>query len=226
MPNWSKLVREKLVRKKFEDGGLPPAYSDEVIRELAAHLEETYEAARSQSLPDVDAVQLALQEIGDWHALAEQIRCAKSKGDHMNYRTKSLWLPALASLLGASLAMSFLQRIGVRPRLVWNGPVEMALYWPWLAILPFFGAFGAFLSRCAGGAVRIRVTAALAPVLWLLLVCILTEPLELAARGLSHLLYFGYGVAEWVAIPGLALLIGAAPFLHESPAPETRRSTT
>ncbi len=68
----------------------------------------------------------------------------------MNRRTKSLWLPAMASLLGAGLAMALLQKIGVRPRLVWNGPVEMGLYLPWLAVLPFFGALGAYLSRAGG----------------------------------------------------------------------------
>ena len=140
----------------------------------------------------------------------------------MNYRTKSLWLPAMASLLGASLAMTLLQKIGVRPHLVWTSRVAMAFYWPWLAVLPIFGSLGAYLSRRSGGVFRYRVTAALAPVLWLFLIIVLVEPIELVHRGFSHLPYFGYGVASWVAIPGIALLIGALPFLRGSSTTPTR----
>ena len=45
MPNWSKIVREGL-----ENCGLRLAQRDEVIRELAAHLEETCQHARARGL--------------------------------------------------------------------------------------------------------------------------------------------------------------------------------
>src|SRR6202020_168832 len=118
MPDWKKLVRERM-----ESSLLSAACREEVISELAAHLEETYEAACSQALTEDSAVELTLQEVSDWDVLAGKIRDAKSEEVHMNYRTKSLWLPAMASLLGASLAMTLLQKIGVCPHLVWGGRV-------------------------------------------------------------------------------------------------------
>lgn len=41
------------------------------------------------------------------------------------------------------------------------------------------------------------------------------EAAELAVDGFSHLPYFSYGLANWVVIPGLALLLGATPFLRK-----------
>ncbi|HEV2469690.1 MAG TPA: hypothetical protein VGS78_10880 [Candidatus Sulfotelmatobacter sp.] len=132
----------------------------------------------------------------------------------MNYRTRSLWIPAMASLLGASVAMTSLQFAGLRAQVVRTGSVEMFFYWSWLVVLPLCGALGAYLSRRAGASILTRLSAALAPVLWLLAICTITEPIDLAVSGIGQLRYFGYGVAEWVVVPGAALLAGAAPFLR------------
>lgn len=132
----------------------------------------------------------------------------------MNHRTKTLWMPALATITSASLAMMLLQFAQIRPQLVWTKPVAFFFYWPWLGMLPFCGALGASLSRLAGGSILSRLLAVLSPVLWMLALGILVEPLELASNGLAHLAYFGFGVANWVALPGLALLLGAVPFLR------------
>ena len=43
MPDWKKLVREHIA-----SSALPAASREEVVRELAAHLEEAYEAALSR----------------------------------------------------------------------------------------------------------------------------------------------------------------------------------
>ncbi len=61
-----------MVREKLEGSGLSRAHSEEVIRELAAHLEEAYEGARSRGLTDAAAVQLAWQEVKDWRSLVEE----------------------------------------------------------------------------------------------------------------------------------------------------------
>ena len=134
-------------------GFLDVSAPDEVISELAAHLEETYENALAVTKNENDAIQLALGEVEDWRALGARIQCARSAGGPMNYRTKSLWMPALACITYSSLAMMLLQFAEVRPQLVWTKPVAFFLYWPWLGMLPFCGALGAWLSRRAGGSV-------------------------------------------------------------------------
>jgi len=69
----------------------------------------------------------------------------------MNHRTKSLWLPALITLLGASVSLAATQFMGLQPQEVWGGKMGMTFYGPWLASLPIFGALGAYMSRRAAG---------------------------------------------------------------------------
>ena len=149
MPDWKKLVRERIA------SSTPSVPTQaEVVSELAAHLEETYAAALSQGSTEKAAVEFALQEVNDWHVLAANIRQAKSEGGIVNDRTRNLWLPGMASLLGASLLLLILQRASYQPRLVWFGHMAMLFYWPWLAGLPAFGALGAYLSKRAHGSFR------------------------------------------------------------------------
>jgi len=149
--------------------------------------------------------------------MAAQISRAKSKEDPMNHRTKSLWLPALITLFGASVLLTAVQFAGFQPRLVWFGRHAMLFYWHWLLVLPLFGAFGAYLSRRAQGSPGARLLAGLAPVVVMLITMCLILPWAIALDGLSPLLIasFSVGLVNWVALPALALLIGAAPFLRQ-----------
>jgi hypothetical protein len=221
-----------MVREKLEGCGLSRAHSDEVIRELAAHLEETYEGARSQGQTAEAAVELALQEVNDWHVLAAKIRDAKSGEDPMNTRTKSLWLPAMANLLAAMSALMVMQKMGAQPRLVWvnaaGGQFAMAFYLPWLMTLPLFGAAGAYIARRTQGDTLARLAAGLSPGLTLIGLIAVIAPWGLLIDGLSiyRLEMIAGGLFSWGVLPAFALLIGAAPFLHEPSAHETQRSTT
>ncbi|MFZ0734164.1 MAG: hypothetical protein WAM79_17725 [Candidatus Sulfotelmatobacter sp.] len=206
MPDWKMVVSERLGLRNIHE---------EAVRELAAHLEESYENCRSRGLTEPNALAETLEELDDRAVLVKAIRRRNSGEDVMNYRTRSLWIPAVASLLGASLAMASLQFAGLRAQLVRTGPVEMTFYWPWLGILPLCGALGAYLSHRAGASILTRLIAALAPVLWLLAIFIIIEPIDFAVNGLGQLRYFANDITQWVVVPGLALLIGAAPFLRE-----------
>jgi hypothetical protein len=123
----------------------------------------------------------------------------------------------MATLLSASALLMTLQRIGLQPHLVWMGNAAMMFYWPWLAGLPAFGALGAYLSQRVRGSVRTRLAAGLSPALVMLVTMCLILPWGLALDGFSalRLAYFGLAVANWVAIPGLALLLGVLPFLRQ-----------
>jgi hypothetical protein len=139
MPDWKKLVRERLAMLN-----LPPSAKKEVIAELAAHLEEIHEKVRQTCVTDAVAVELTLQEIDNWSVLARNIRRAKSEGESMNYRTKSLlWPLAAVTWLGASLSVMVLQRTDrLYPNLI-------LFYLPWLATLPLVCAAAAYLAQRA-----------------------------------------------------------------------------
>jgi len=96
MPDWSALVRERL-----RPLDLPSIETQEVVAELAAHLEEFYDEQIGKGLSESEAQQRALNEIVQWQILARNIQRAKCKEEVMNTRTKHLWLPGLVSLTTA-----------------------------------------------------------------------------------------------------------------------------
>jgi hypothetical protein len=122
MHDWPKTVREKL-----ESRGLPTAHLEEVIRELAAHLEETYAQARSEGLADEAAVEHTLQQVRDWHVLAEDIRRSKPQEVDMNHLTKTVWLPGIAILFGTGLLLLFMDRAASLQRFIWIACMVMLM---------------------------------------------------------------------------------------------------
>ena len=211
MPDWKKLARKRLFKS-----GLRHGTREDVVTELATHLDETYEQALSNGLTESAAIKIALQEVDDWHVLAAEIDSARSGEGAMNHRTRSLWLPALITLLGASVSLAATQFIGLQPQQVWVGKMGMTFYWPWLASLPIFGAVGAYMSRRAAGQTPTRLAAGLAPAIVMLVVMFLVMPWGLVLDGFHffRLVHFGLGLINWVGIPAAALLLGALPFLR------------
>lgn len=213
MPNWRQILRERVTPKR-----LNAAAADSILRELATHLEEAFEEARARGLTEDQALQIALQEVEDWHVLAAEINAARSEEGRMNYRTKTLWLPTFLTLLGASVSLAATQFIGLQPQQIWVGKMGMTFYWPWLASLPIFGAVGAYMSRKAAGQIPICLVAGLSPALVMLVVMFLILPWGLFLDGLHffRLVHFGLGLINWVGIPAAALLLGALPFLRKN----------
>ena len=91
----------------------------------------------------------------------------------MNHRTKTFWLPALISLVAAMALLMISTQIALQPRVLAEPVVTLrtsttsysfAAYLPWLILLPFCGAAGAYLSRRAGGQPALRLVAGLFPV--------------------------------------------------------------
>jgi len=122
MPDWKKLVRERL---SFQHS--PRESNDDVVAELADHLEETYAQARSEGLSDDAALERSLQEVEDWPALAADIRRTKPQEDNMNHHTKTFWLPEIAILFGIGLLLVFLDRAASLQRFIWIGCMVMLL---------------------------------------------------------------------------------------------------
>jgi len=222
MLDWRRRIREYLDARE-----LPAAMREEVVYELAAHLEESYEQARWRGLDEAAAAEAALNEVEDWRGLAADICRAKSEEGSMNYRTKSLWLPALTTLLGASVSLALMQFLGMRPHVVSIAGMGVTFYWPWLATLPIFGAMGAWLSRRGQGKRSACLVAGLSPAVLMLIVMVgLVLPFGLVIDGMDFIRLVGLGIAltMWVVIPGIALLVGALPFLWSGGRPVVSNS--
>jgi hypothetical protein len=223
MHDWRETIRGHIQRR-----GLPRALPDEVVSELAAHLEESYEDARTRGLNQAEAFEHALQGVGDWNVLTKNIFRATQEKEQtmfigaMNYRTKSLWLPGLANFTAASLFLLVLTQISLQPQFLvrLNSGLGRSLYIGWLFAQLFFGALGAFLSRRAGGTRTVRVAAATFPAIVMFGLCALVIPVSAVFEHnvfvLHHPARLALGILIWVVVPAIGLLLGAAPFLKDA----------
>jgi len=213
MPDWRKLVRERLGAL-----GIASEREEEVVSELAGHFEDAYEGSLERSATPEMAFACAFSEVSNWSRLAREIRRATGE-DPMNERTKNLWLPGLVMLFLSSVLLMFITRYGPLPIFVWIDPrVPLLLYVPWLVALPVFGALGAYWSRRAGGRVRARIAAGVFPVLMLAAAFGMILPIALIFEGHGWRMFQAKALVifllQWVMIPGAALLLGALPFLR------------
>src|SRR5262249_61149646 len=70
-PNWKQIVREHLAVLR-----LPPEREIEIVEELAAHLEATYEDALAAGLSEAEAEARAVQSY-DWRLLENELSPAE-----------------------------------------------------------------------------------------------------------------------------------------------------
>ena len=68
MPDWKKIVREKLGRLPLNDGR-----REEVIEELAQQLESAYEEALAQGVDEQEALRRSLAQFKDWEKLRSEV---------------------------------------------------------------------------------------------------------------------------------------------------------
>ncbi len=98
---WIKLVREHLLPLD-----LPANDREEIVSELAAHLEDLYEEKLGQGISEREAAEAVANEVVRWRSLATRIQRAKLKEEIMNDRTKHFWLPGLVSLTLAMILLA------------------------------------------------------------------------------------------------------------------------
>ena len=211
MPNWHELVRQRLSGLALND-----AEKDEVHAELAAHLEELYEAFCNEGLPQREAVQRTLVQVADWQNLQRKILIARRREQPMQKRMYQLWIPGFLTLMVSMIFLITLQKFGFQPRIVGSGPNTILFYAPWLASLPFFGALGAYLSARRGGLLGTVLLASVFPVLALTAAFLLMFPIGFVIERVigrpvdfsivaTAILRDGIG---WILVPGVALLTG------------------
>ncbi|HUJ31992.1 MAG TPA: hypothetical protein VLY23_11980 [Candidatus Acidoferrum sp.] len=199
--------------------GLTTAESEEVFAELAGHLEDLYEHYREQGLPESRAFGCALNEVSDWRELGRKIVHARRKENEMNQRTKAVWIPGLISLTVASAVLALLQVWGVRPQIVWmRSGMGLLFYIPWLVAQPAFGAIGAYISRRNGGDWHERLTAGLLPAAAMVATFCAAFCFQIAVNAITNgdeisLIGLSLYIVSWAVVPGVALSLGALPFL-------------
>lgn len=214
MPDWQELVRQGLAGL-----ALDLAERHEIRAELAAHLEDAYEAMLRDGINNSEAAKRTLCLANDWQDLQRKISVARSGKDTMTNRVTQLWLPGLAAfvLSGGILALMQILRLKAWV-LTKNGDLTAVLYVWWLILLPLIGAVGAYLSWRAGGSERAILLSIVFPVLPFLASILVVLPVSLIFdRFIAHnigpmsLIFALFG---WVLVPAAALLAGGLTTQH------------
>jgi hypothetical protein len=242
MRDWQALVSQRLGALEGEE-----ALRDEIVRELAGHLEDFYLEKCTNGFSQAAAMELALAQVADWRGLTRKIRSAKREEESMNDRTKGYWLPGLVAFTASMVWLMILQlaipirhpwyltdhfvgaHAGSAPSLVSNTGLQIyfsaAPYLFWLLAQPAFGALGAYLSGRGGGDLRARMVAGIFPSLMFLcalsFVFVIAVFVERNPFVLGHPLYFAVILLPWVVFPAAALVLGVLPFLRGPTAQRT-----
>jgi hypothetical protein len=239
-PDWKKLVGDRTAAL-----ALPAESRDEIVTELAAHLEDCYQEDLARGLTESEAGQRALSEV-QWNALARRIRRATLKEAPMNSRVKGLWLPATVNM---ALATSLFVICELHPgpqRAVWAAAVWLIVtlekhgaqrlvlllpfdrmsivlsLLPWFFTLPLSAAAASSLARRARAPRALRLIAGLAPSLvWLaVFVAMMLEftldRWQFPAGFPLELNFFVLSAICLIVLPAIPLLLGTLPFLREA----------
>ena len=223
MNDWHREVHRKLA-----DSKLSGAEREEISRELAGFLEDLCSESHSTSAGESSAAR-ATAELHEDPYLGAHL-CRARQENNMNDRTKQFWLPAFVVLFTTIVSLVALESAGFSayfPR-AWAGNAStnpflhnsLMIHLPWLCVLPFLGAAGAWWSRRAGSSRALCTAVGLFPAIVFLATFVVILP---GAFAIDRFLpantvvrAFAGLTLSWVVIPGAALFLGIAPFLQAS----------
>ena len=133
-----------------------------------------------------------------------------------NGRIKRLWLSVAVTWMGTILSFIVLRRID-HPELILRRPIPVIFHLPWLATLILVGAAGAYLAQRADAPRKTRLVVATSPALLLgIVMLLLLLPWRFAVEGYPWAFtFFAIDAGNLAVVPGLALLLGALPFLWQ-----------
>ena len=213
MHDWQEAVRRKLA-----SAAISRWRREDLIAELANHLEDTYGEFLACGVAEPEALAECLEVLDDVPQIAAAVKQSQIWEDAMNQRSRTLWLPGLVTLTLASVSLMAMQLFTFsRPRAHWLDGGAVAVGIVWLVSLLPCGALGAYLCRRAGGSRRISIVASLFPSLAMLAVLCVALPVGLFIERntyvVHHPQYFGLALLTWIVVPGAALVLGALPVL-------------
>ena len=201
--------------------------SQDVLNELACHLEEAYEAERRKGMSHEEAMKAVAILIGDRKRLLRSLG-----GVGMRSISKHIVLPGLLGSLicvvGYQLlelsSKSHLLSLFIGPRFAWGRAGFVPVSIPMTAFLLVAGAIAAFASVKLGGERSSGILAALLPSVLLLAgfavqFCVAVFRFGIWNESTPMWAFAGFFLG-FVVIPAAALLIGALPFVLQ---PTNRR---
>jgi hypothetical protein len=151
MPDWKQIVRKKL--------RVLGVCSPEFTEELAAHLEDNYDALLCEGLPAEVAFQHTIGQIEGRCRVRLVMRFLQE--DLMAGFIREVALPGLLTSAAAGLFYWTLALDHIWDKVIWLVGGQLPLWW-W-CLLPICGALGALLSRRNGGSRLQRIAASLLP---------------------------------------------------------------
>ncbi|MGO8735894.1 MAG: permease prefix domain 1-containing protein [Terriglobia bacterium] len=223
MLDWREIVRDKLTPLRVGE-----KRQEDIVAELAGHLDELYEDLVRQGRSEVEAVRFASSSVADWDELRREIQLAANEGGIMNHRLgpagkrrlKTLWLPGACTIALSGILLRLLQTPSAPlPHVFWpQHDMPFVIYWQWFVCLPLVGGIGAYWSLHAGGKLLDRALAASFPALALMCFPGLILPFGLVFQWIVHhnspFVPTALFLLGWVVFPEAALLLGAIPFLR------------
>lgn len=187
---------------------------DEVVNEIAGHLEELYESSRNHGMDEGEAIEHCLMELESVAEVGGRILQSKG-GSLMNSRVKRVWIPGLVAWLAALALEMLFPRLGWHTSIVVRHGVVFAMYIPWLMALPFCGAMGAYLSRRNGGDWAATVLSGLFPAIAAFAafcaVVLSGILIEHNSALFQHPIGFLRMLRDRTLFPAIALLVGVLP---------------
>ena len=209
MHDWRRYVRQGFTESAQRHG-----VDEQVVEELAGHLDDYFTALRLRGVPEAEAMRQVAIRAGDWEELRRGVLKA-GREESMNDRVRQLWIPALVTLTLANVVLALLLRAHVPLAFVPAGSyASLCLYVPWILMLPLVGATGSFLARrgAAEGWKVYFVGLFPAVVLGGLFLLVLGFVSIFDRNTARHIALSGVllGVTGWVVLPAIALLIGVA----------------
>jgi hypothetical protein len=221
MPDWRNLVEQHLAKMR-----LPSHVCEEVWTELADHLDDFFGRLLASGIGEEEAVRKTMESVSQWKAL--ECGIVREKEGSMSRFGKQFMLPSGIAFAIATLALAIEIRLGPRPA-VWNYDAgALVIYRMWPIALLITGAISAYLSMRAGAGRFRRVLVAVTPALYMLGVMLFvlaaiasTHVIQWVPPQPVHWMALLVALTNWVALPAIALLLGALPFLGKS-AEQTR----
>lgn len=215
MPDWNAIVRDQLAGLCLDANA-----RREVIAELAAHLEETFDELQRQGVSEQAAIERTFSQVNDWQDLRMKIQTARNKENTLTNRVKQFWLPGFVTLFLSMMLLMFIQFFGPQPLFVsthgWRMMAPVAVvYVPWLLLLLPVGAVGAYMAGRAGASQRVTLLTILFPVLPHAIFFVIGFPVSVVlADHIAHNIMLSawfIGLFAWVGLPAVALLAGGLP---------------